>query len=38
MNWTNFDKLNGYAKLMGLKNQVCLKEVMIGDNVAKRVA
>ncbi|MBO5489009.1 MAG: glucose-6-phosphate isomerase [Eubacterium sp.] len=38
MNWTNFDKLNGYAKLMGLKNQVCLKEVMSGDNGAKRVA
>ena len=36
--WTNFDKLNAYKTLQGLKSQVELKSVMAGENGAKRVA
>ena len=36
--WKNFDKLESYKTLQGLKNQVELKSVMAGANGAKRVA
>ncbi|QFJ54981.1 glucose-6-phosphate isomerase [Pseudobutyrivibrio xylanivorans] len=36
--WKNFDQLEAYGKLQGLKNQVELKSVMAGANGAKRVA
>ena len=36
--WKNFDKLNSFKKLQGLKNQVELKKAMAGANGAKRVA
>ena len=36
--WKNFDKLNSFKKLQGLKNQVELKTAMAGANGAKRVA
>ena len=36
--WKNFDELQSYKKLQGLKNQVELKEVMSGASGAKRVA
>ncbi len=38
VSWNNFDKLNAYKTLQGLKNQVELKKVMAGANGAKRVA
>ncbi|MBO6128637.1 MAG: glucose-6-phosphate isomerase, partial [Pseudobutyrivibrio sp.] len=36
--WKNFDKLESYKTLQGLKNQVELKSAMAGANGAKRVA
>ena len=36
--WKNFDELNSYKTLQGLKNQVELKQVMAGESGAKRVA
>ena len=36
--WKNFDKLNSFKKLQGLKNQVELRTAMAGANGAKRVA
>jgi glucose-6-phosphate isomerase len=38
VSWNNFDKLNAYKTLQGLKSQVELKKVMAGANGAKRVA
>ncbi|MCR4694892.1 MAG: glucose-6-phosphate isomerase [Pseudobutyrivibrio sp.] len=38
VNWNNFDKLNSYKRLAGLKGKVNLKEVMSGANGAERVA
>ena len=36
--WKNFDKLESFKTLQGLKNQVELKSAMAGANGAKRVA
>ena len=36
--WKNFDQTQSYAKLLALKDHVCLPEVMSGENGAKRVA
>ena len=36
--WKNFDQLESFKALLGLKNQVELKSVMAGANGAKRVA
>ena len=36
--WKNFDELNSYKTLQGLKNQVELKQAMAGESGAKRVA
>lgn len=38
VSWKNFDQLASYKKLMGLKDQVVVKEVMAGESGAKRVA
>ena len=35
--WTNYDELSASKELAGLKNQVEVKNVMSGDNGAKRV-
>ena len=37
MEWKNFNLLDAYKKLENLDSPVCLKEVMAGDNGAKRV-
>ncbi|MCQ2520585.1 MAG: glucose-6-phosphate isomerase, partial [Lachnospiraceae bacterium] len=38
INFTNLDELNSFKELAALKNEVVLKEVMAGENGAKRVA
>lgn len=37
VSWKNFDQLESYGKLQALKDEVDLKEVMSGENGAKRV-
>lgn len=37
ISWKNFDELDSYKTLEGLKDEVTLKEVMAGESGAERV-
>ena len=37
VSWNNFDKLNAYKTLQGLKSQIELKKVMAGEEIGTLV-